>query len=252
MKEKPLVSILLPVYKSQNYLLDCLNSLLSQTYKNIEIIAIDDNSSDSSYKILRTFAKKDKRLKAYKNKKRYGIAVCLNRAVRRAKGQFIAFMNHNDICSKNRIYEQVGYLLENPKIAGVGTQARFLDKKQKKIGKSNFSQEHENIKETLLAGISLQPETVMINRNNLPIDIFKFKSNQYPFVYTEVFIKCIQYADFANLPKFLYYHRKTNFTTPARTEIIPSLIKSWIKATTLDYTPSIRALLIPFLTPRSV
>ncbi|OGH22937.1 MAG: hypothetical protein A3F31_00515 [Candidatus Levybacteria bacterium RIFCSPHIGHO2_12_FULL_38_12] len=251
MKQKPLVSILLPVYKSQDYLSDCLQSLLSQTYKNLEIIAIDDNSSDASYRILRSFAKTDKRVRTYRNKKRYGIAVSLNRAVRRARGRFIAFMNHNDIASKERINQQIKFLLNNPKIAGVGTQARYLDKNQKRIGKSSFPLVHQGLRETLLAGLSLQPETVVLNRSLLPIDILKFKSNQYPFVYTEVFIKCIQYALFANLNTYLYFHRKTNFTTPGRTQIIPMLIKSWIKATTLDYTPSIRALLLPFLTPRS-
>ncbi len=52
---KPLISILLPVHNAEKYLSDCLNSLINQTYKNIEIVAIDDKSSDKSYKILHAF-----------------------------------------------------------------------------------------------------------------------------------------------------------------------------------------------------
>lgn len=247
-RKRPLVSILLPVYKSERYLSDCLQSLLTQSYKTIEIIAIDDNSSDNSYSLLRSFAKQDKRLKAFKNKKRYGMTTTLNRLVRHAKGQFITFASPNDLSPKSRIAKQVSFLLENPKIAGVGTQTNFIDKKSKKIGTSNFPLFHEGLRETLLAGLSMQPETILLNRSLLPLDILKFKPVSYPFIYTEVFIKCIQYAPFANLNKVLYFHRKTSFTSPGRREILPALIKSWIKATTLDYTPSIRVLLMPFLT----
>src|SRR3989338_8386665 len=89
---KPLISILLPVHNTEKYLSDCLNSLINQTYKNIEIVAIDDKSSDKSYKILNQFKKKDKRIRVYKNVKRYGISITLNRLVNKAKGSYIAFM----------------------------------------------------------------------------------------------------------------------------------------------------------------
>src|SRR6266540_5036790 len=98
---KPLISILLPVHNSEGYLADCLNSLLNQTYKNIEIVAMDDKSSDNSYRILNQFKKQDKRLRVYKNIKRYGIAVTLNRLLKKTKGNYIAFMDTNDISSPN-------------------------------------------------------------------------------------------------------------------------------------------------------
>lgn len=246
---KPFVSILLPVYKSEKFLTDCIKSLKAQTYKNFEVIAIDDNSSDNSHTILKTFAKKDKRIRVYKNKKRYGMAITLNRAVKKAKGQCIAFMNHNDINSKDRINQQVRFLMANPKIALVGTQANYINKHNKKLGKSSFPLSHSDIQHTLLASVSIQPETVMINRAILPIDIFKFTSNSYPLIYTEVFVKSIQYAGFANLAKSYYFHRKTNFTTPGKLDILPSLVKLLVKSHALyDYRPSLRSLLIPFLT----
>ena len=58
-KNKPLISIILPVHNSSQYLKECIKSLLSQSYKNIEILAIDDDSKDDSYKTLRKFAKKN-------------------------------------------------------------------------------------------------------------------------------------------------------------------------------------------------
>src|SRR3989344_9091430 len=89
---KPLVSILLPVHNSARHLADCLKSLVSQSYRQIEIIAIDDFSTDSSLKILKSVAKKypstgsgrGKKVRVYKNIKRYGVVMTLNRLLKRS------------------------------------------------------------------------------------------------------------------------------------------------------------------------
>ena len=249
LRNTALVSILLPVYKSEKNISNCIKSLRSQTFKNFEVIAIDDNSSDNSYALLKAFAKKDKRIRAYKNKKRYGMAITLNRAAKRARGQFVAFMNHNDTSSKDRINQQVRFLLGNPKVGGVGTQSNYITKHGKQLGKSSFPQNHSEIQETLLPSLSIQPETVMLNKAVLPSDILKFTNNSYPLLYTEVFVKCIKYAAFANLPRAYYFHRKTNFTTPGKLDILPSLVKLVVKSRALyDYRPSLRSLFLPFLT----
>src|SRR3989344_1390069 len=107
MKIKPIVSIVLPVHNSERFLSDCIKSLKRQTYRKIEIIAIDDMSSDNSFKILKEFAKKDKRIRIYRNIKRYGIAITLNRLIKKAKGDFIAFMDSGDISSSQRIKKQI-------------------------------------------------------------------------------------------------------------------------------------------------
>src|SRR5581483_89296 len=116
---QPLVSILLPIRNNQEHLLACLESIISQTYENIEIIAIDDHSTDESYQILRTFKKLDKRIRIFQNVKPYGLRLTLNRCVNRSKGQFIAFMNPDDMITKSKIARQVQFLLQNPKIAAV-------------------------------------------------------------------------------------------------------------------------------------
>ena len=135
---KPLISILLPVHNAEKYLADCLTSLLNQTYKNIEIVAIDDISSDKSYRILNQFRKKDKRIRVYKNVKRYGIGVTLNRLVNKAKGSYIAFMDTNDVSSPNRLKKQLNSWLQIPGIVAVGSQCTFINDHDKKIGKSDF------------------------------------------------------------------------------------------------------------------
>jgi glycosyltransferase involved in cell wall biosynthesis len=249
--QKPLISILLPVHNANGALKECISSLLSQTYRNIEIIAIDDFSSDKSYKILNALKKKNKRLRAYKNVKRYGLAVTLNRLVKKAKGSFIAFMDTDDISSPNRLKKQLNFLLNNLDVVAVGSQCTFIDEKGKKIGRSDFPTENSLIYENPLHGISMQFETVLINKTLLPKDILKFNTGSNPFVYSDIFMKLMPYGKFANLDQFLHFHRNDPkiYLSDVKRNII-SLIKLWIKSKAFyDYTPPLRSFFSPIIKP---
>jgi glycosyltransferase involved in cell wall biosynthesis len=248
---KPLISILLPVHNSAVTLRECVLSLTNQSYKNIEIIAIDDKSSDKSYSILSALKKKNKRLRVYRNVKRYGIAVTLNRLVRKAKGDFIAFMDTDDISSPNRLKKQLNFLLNNPDIVAVGSQCTFIDEKGKRIGRSDFPTENSLIHENPLHGISMQFETILINKTLLPKDILKFHTGSNPFIYSEVFMKLMDYGKLANLKEFLHFHRNDPkiYLSDIKRNII-SLIKLWIKSKALyDYTPPLRSFFSPIIKP---
>jgi len=246
---KPLVSILLPVHNDQSHLPSCLESLVKQTYKNIEIIAIDDKSFDKSIRILNSFKKTDKRLRIYKNIKRYGISMTLNRALKRANGEFITIMDAEDIYSPRKIAKQVRFLLENPQFAAIGTQCYFINNSTKKIGKSDFPQANRNVYSSPLHGINLQFESILINRNKLPKDLIKFKSDAYPFLYNDIFMKILPYGKFANLNEFLHYHRRhpDTYLLDLKTNI-GSLIKLWVKSiTSYDYSPTLRSFFAPII-----
>lgn len=253
MKDSQLVSILLPIHNASKYLKHSLASLLAQTHSPIQIIAIDDGSTDKSLKILRSYARSDKRLKVYKNKKRYGLAVCLNRALREAKGTYIAFMDADDTSHKDRIKKQLAYLIANPKVAAVGTNCQFVNPHTSQITTTTFPLDHEAISHTLFAGMTMQPETVMINKSLLPRDLLKFSGKSYRFlpkerriIYAEAFLKLISYGQFHNIPDILYIHKN-----PETVESMIDYMKLWAKSITIpDYTPSIRSLFSPLFSSR--
>lgn len=246
---KILVSILLPVHSSEKFLTGCLQSLVSQSYRNIEIIAIDDQSTDNSYKILKTFnknylprGKAGKKVRIYRNVKRYGIVMTLNRLMRRAKGQFLAFASAEDLFSKNKIKKQLFYLLDNPNVVALGTQCFFLDNHNKKLGKSSFPTENREIYNSPLHGLSMQFETVMLNKNLLPKDILKLNSGSSPFIYSDFLIKLLPFGKFSNLPNFLHYHRNNpkTYLWDLKKNFF-SLIKLWVRGNVFyNYQPSIR------------
>lgn len=93
--KEPLISVIIPVYNVEEYLDRCLESVVNQTYKNIEIILIDDGSTDSSGKMCDEWAQKDKRIKVI-HQKNMGISAVRNRGIREAKGELISFIDSDD------------------------------------------------------------------------------------------------------------------------------------------------------------
>jgi glycosyltransferase involved in cell wall biosynthesis len=252
-KHTELVSILLPIHNASKYLRTCLESLLHQTYSPIEIIAVDDGSTDTSLKILKSYARKDKRLKIFTNKKRYGLATCLNRGLKYASGYYLSFMDADDTAHRQKIATQVAYLTSNPKVAAVGTHCQFVNPHTSQITTSDFPLDHETISKSLFTGMSMQPETVMINRFLLPKDLLKFQGTSYRFlpkerriIYAEAFLKLLSYGEFHNLSDLLYTHKN-----PESIESVLSFMKLWAKSIAIpDYTPSLRSLFTPIFSSR--
>lgn len=102
MDENLLISIIVPVYNVEKYLEKCLNSIINQTYKNIEIICIDDGSPDNSIYILNRFAKKDKRIKIIRQKNQ-GLSAARNIGINNATGKYIIFVDSDDWLELNTL-----------------------------------------------------------------------------------------------------------------------------------------------------
>ena len=94
--DKPKISLIIPVYNSQEYLPKLFDSIYSQTFKNLEIICVDDCSTDNSYRMLEEYAGKDSRIRLYRNRVNHGLAVTRSRALNKAKGNYIMFVDPDD------------------------------------------------------------------------------------------------------------------------------------------------------------
>ena len=112
--KKPLVSVVMPVYNPGKYLVDAIDSILSQTFSNFEFIIVDDASTDGSWKIIKSFAKKDSRIIAFKNKINLGVSLTSNIAISQARGKYIARMDSDDVSTLDRLQKQVDFLKQHP------------------------------------------------------------------------------------------------------------------------------------------
>lgn len=110
---EPLVSIITPVYNAEMFLSDTIKSVQNQTYKNWEILLVDDCSKDNSAQIIKEFQKYDDRIKYIKLEKNSGASVSRNTGIKNAKGRFIAFVDSDDIWKPEKLEVQVKYMLEN-------------------------------------------------------------------------------------------------------------------------------------------
>jgi|GEM_PF-2520090 glycosyltransferase involved in cell wall biosynthesis len=103
----PLISVIMPVYNGSEFLQTSIESVLNQTESRFELLAIDDASTDNSVGILKKYQAKDPRIKVLENTKNQGVSSSRNRALKHAKGQYIALMDCDDICIHERFSTQI-------------------------------------------------------------------------------------------------------------------------------------------------
>lgn len=99
---KDLISIIVPVYNVEKYLGKCLDTIINQTYKNIEILVVNDGSTDDSDKILKEYYKKDKRIRII-NKKNGGLSSARNKGIDKASGKYLSFIDSDDYIENDMI-----------------------------------------------------------------------------------------------------------------------------------------------------
>ena len=239
-KNQILVSVVLSIRNNASFLETSISSIFKQSYKNLEIIAIDDNSIDNSYYILKKLKAKDKRLKIYKNVKNYGNAITLNRCIKKAKGNFLVFMDPKDIMLKTKIQKQVNFLLKNPKTVAIGAQCYFINEESKKIGMSAFPSHPLTIQKNPMHGISIFFEGLMINRFLIPKDLLYFTTNN-DFLYSSIAYKLSLYGELNNLNSFLFHHRKLNPATHDLSNFL-AFFKFWLISKQNDMNVSFKSI----------
>lgn len=124
--KKPKISVVMPAYNAEKYIAEAIESILNQTYKNFEFIIVDDCSSDRTPEIIKRYAKKDKRIRYFRNKKRLGCTCSLNVGLRKSKGEYIARMDSDDISLPKRFIEQLKLISKGFDV--VGSNIIFIDK----------------------------------------------------------------------------------------------------------------------------
>lgn len=107
-----LVSIIMPSYNTAKYIAESINSVLAQTYTNWELLIVDDCSTDNTDEIVQPFLS-DERIKYFKNEKNSGAAVSRNKALREAKGKWIAFLDSDDLWFPEKLEKQIKFMKKN-------------------------------------------------------------------------------------------------------------------------------------------
>lgn len=155
--ENHLVSIITPAYNSEKYIEECIKSVLLQTYKNWELLIVDDCSNDKTQEIVNK--NNDNRIKYIKLSKNSGAAVARNIALEKAKGRYIAFLDADDVWKANKLEQQLEYM-SNYNYSFTFTAYEMLKVKKKKIIEVPQSLNYKQFMRNTIIGTS----TVMIDR----------------------------------------------------------------------------------------
>jgi glycosyltransferase involved in cell wall biosynthesis len=157
--ESPLVSVIIPFYNRERFLERAISSILQQTYKNIEILLINDGSNDKSEEIARSF--EDSRIKNHQMPINAGISNTRNVGLRLARGELIAPMDSDDYAYPDRISKTVDSILDNPNVVVVGTQC------VKVIGKYRIRQKHPASDDEIKANLLRSDGSAMVHSSTI-------------------------------------------------------------------------------------
>lgn len=128
----PRVSVLMAVYNGEKYLREAVDSILQQTFTDLEFIIVDDGSTDTSFEIIQSYH--DPRIRLLRNEQNLGLSLSLNKGLDQARGEYIARMDCDDISLPERLTKQVALMDSDPKVGVCGTWAKDIDHTGKAIG----------------------------------------------------------------------------------------------------------------------
>ena len=128
MVDTPLLSVLMPVFNSELFVAEAIESILNQTFKDFEFLILDDASTDKGFEIIKDFEKQDSRIKVFQNEKNLGVVESRNKLINLSKGKYSAWLDSDDIALKNRFKEQINFLEKHPEIGLLGAWLIKCDK----------------------------------------------------------------------------------------------------------------------------
>jgi glycosyltransferase involved in cell wall biosynthesis len=201
----PLVSVIIPCFNAGKFLEEAVRSVMQQTYSNIEIIIVNDCSTDDSPAIIAQLQKEDVRIILFNNLENLGISKTLNKAIENSRGKYIARMDADDICFPGRIEKQVNFLEQNPDIAICGGNFIKIDEQGNKTGKVIFPTGNKILKAELLFYCPFAHPAMMLRKTVLET-VGGYK-DLAPAEDYELWLRIAEKFNVENLSDYLIYYR---------------------------------------------
>ena len=202
----PTVSVLLPLYNCTAYVAEAIESILGQTYRDFELIVIDDGSTDETPRIAQRF--RDPRLRFY-SQKNCGLAATLNRSIELAEGRYLARQDQDDISRPQRLLRQVALLDANPQCALVGTWAEIWKDRQPTGRAHRHPSDNATLKYELLLDNPFVHSSVMLRKEALDaVGGYSTDQNRQPPEDYELWSRIARKYQVANVPEALHVYRE--------------------------------------------
>jgi glycosyltransferase involved in cell wall biosynthesis len=198
----PLVSVIMPVYNAQKHLVEAVNSILNQSYSNLELIIINDGSTDKSEEILLTLT--NTRIRYVKNKKNLGVSKTLNIGLQLARGKYVARMDADDLSMPKRIEKQVKFLEKNKDHGMIGTQYINMDKHRTLYEIGAQIQKHSEIVYAIQSMNVFCHGSVMFRNSFIKKEKIRYRTIKFEDY--ELWTRIVKKTKTANIPEVLYVY----------------------------------------------
>lgn len=194
----------MPIYNGSSYMRDGIDCILSQTYQNIELILIDDCSSDDTSAIMNSY--QDSRIRIIHNVENLGASAARSLGIQVAAGKYIALMDHDDICVPNRLTKQIDFMESYPDIGVCSSWIQdFSEDSYGTVAK--YETDPEDIKCHLLFYCLINNSSAMIRQNSITQEALA-QSNKYPYAGDyALWMELSNFTKIAILPEVLLYYR---------------------------------------------
>lgn len=175
---KPLVSIIMPVFNTELYVKEAIESILQQTHANFELLIFNDGSTDNSKKIISSI--KDSRIRFFDHADNQGYLPHLNNGLQLAQGKYIARMDSDDISQPARLEKQVNFLEQNPDLDIIGSSIWLFSVNKKKIAIWTYPKEEGEFKARLMSNTCFAHPSILFRRKLVDESRYYYDQEFYP------------------------------------------------------------------------
>jgi glycosyltransferase involved in cell wall biosynthesis len=206
--DPPLISVCMPVYNTEPYIPEAVESILAQTYPNFEFLIVDDGSTDRSLAILKHYAAQDTRIRL-SSRPNAGYLVRLNEMLAEARGKFIARMDADDVAMPERFSCQIDFLDAHPEVVAVGSRILAIDSDGDPIAEFCTAQDHDEIDRAHLdvQGGFINHPVAMI-RTDAIRTVGGYRADYWPGEDVDLWLRLAEIGRLANLPERLLKFRR--------------------------------------------
>ena len=208
MSVQPTVTVLMAAYNAKEYIDTAIHSVLSQAYRDFELLVVNDASTDETSEILEVYAKRDARVRIINNEKNLGLASSLNIGLEHAKGRYIARMDADDISLDSRLTAQVSFLESNLNVDIVGSWIDVYDSAMEEYQYTWKTPPADTIIKTRnLFAPSVAHPSVMLRKSSLDRCLLRYDSSLRHSEDYWFWIECGKFLQYANIQKSLLLYR---------------------------------------------
>ena len=214
-----LVTVLMSVFNSEDYLSEAIDSILNQTLSDFEFIIIDDGSKDNSINIIEKYAAGDLRILLVKNPVNIGLASSLNKGILLAQGMYIARQDADDVSALNRLELQTTYAISHPGLDIIGSNCFVIDISGETVYEARVYSKDNKFFDKLLNKQAIFPHGSAFMKKEMLIKYGMYDSRFYYVQDGELWLRALSHnANIYVMDESLYYYRVTPGTNPSRKE----------------------------------